>query len=166
MSDNPLIGTLDESDAEVKKWLEYTQQYAKIREQHSIFSNMLIQTLAPQLTDTQALTIDLLFNDWSPNSVEYAVGDRVRYDGVLYRCLQAHTSQSTWYPSNVPSLWTKCLIDPEKSGIPEGEQPDSTNPYSKGDKVSHNGKTWESLIDNNVWEPGVTGTESLWKEVP
>ena len=48
---------------------------------------------------------------------------------------------------------------------PEWEQPGSTNGYSKGDKVTHNGKTWESLVDNNVWEPGVIGTESLWKEV-
>lgn len=29
----------------------------------------------------------------------------------------------------------------------------------------HNGKVWESLVANNVWEPGVTGTEALWKEV-
>lgn len=28
------------------------------------------------------------------------------------------------------------------SGIPEWEQPDSTNPYMAGDKVAHNGKTW------------------------
>ena len=32
-------------------------------------------------------------------------------------------------------------------------------------QVTHNGKTWESLADNNVWEPGAIGTESLWKEV-
>ena len=44
--------------------------------------------------------------------------------------------------------------------IPEWEQPDSTNPYMKGDKVTHGGKTWVSDIDNNVWEPGVYG----WSE--
>lgn len=47
------------------------------------------------------------------------------------------------------------------SGIPEWEQPDSTNPYMAGDKVAHNGKTWGFAIDNNVWEPGVYG----WSEV-
>lgn len=26
-----------------------------------------------------------------------------------------------------------------------------------GDKVAHNGKTWVSDVDNNVWEPGVYG---------
>ena len=41
------------------------------------------------------------------------------------------------------------------------EQAASTNPYQKGDKVTHNGKTWESTADNNVWEPGVYG----WTEV-
>ena len=45
--------------------------------------------------------------------------------------------------------------------IPEWEQPSSVNPYMKGDKVTHNGKTWESSIDNNVWEPSVYG----WVEV-
>ena len=58
----------------------------------------------------------------------------------------------------------KVLI-PTSSEIPEWEQPSSTDPYMKGDKVKHNGKTWKSLVDNNVWEPGATGTESLWAEV-
>ena len=53
----------------------------------------------------------------------------------------------------------------EGTGIGEWEQPDSTNPYITGDRVKHNGKTWESLVDNNVWEPGAQGTEALWKVV-
>ena len=88
----------------------------------------------------------------------------MRYADVLYKCLTAHTAQESWTPDVSPSLWAKVLI-PEPSVIPEWEQPGSTNGYSKGDKVTHNGKTWESLVDNNVWEPGVIGTESLWKEV-
>ena len=31
--------------------------------------------------------------------------------------------------------------------------------YNIGDKVTHNGKTWVSDVDNNVWEQGVYG----WK---
>lgn len=37
--------------------------------------------------------------------------------------------------------------------------------YAKGDKVAHNGKTWLSLVDNNCWEPGIIGTELVWREV-
>lgn len=88
----------------------------------------------------------------------------VQYADVLYKCLTGHTSQESWAPDVSPSLWAKVLI-PDPSVISEWEQPGSTNGYSKGDKVTHNGKTWESLADNNVWEPGAIGTESLWKEV-
>ena len=112
------------------------------------------------LTDEQALTVPIIYPAWSGESADYKVGDRVLYGGTLYRCITAHTSQAAWTPTDAPSLWTKVLI-PTPGEIPEWEQPSSTNPYSKGDKVTHNGKTWTSDIDGNVWEPGVYG----WTEV-
>lgn len=42
--------------------------------------------------------------------------------------------------------------------------PGATNPYMAGDKVTHGGKTWESTIDGNVWEPWAQGSEGLWRE--
>ena len=56
------------------------------------------------------------------------------------------------------SLFAKVLI-PDANVTPEQQQPDSTNPYRKGDKVTYNGKVLVSTIDNNVWEPGVYGWE-------
>lgn len=109
--------------------------------------------------DQTALAGKELYPLWNEAAV-YKKGDRVRYDGVLYRCLQDHTAQATWTPTDAPSLWAKVLI-PTPSVIPEWEQPESTNPYMKGDKVKYNGKTWVSSIDNNVWAPGVYG----WDEV-
>lgn len=119
----------------------------------------LIEKASASLDDVDALEAVQLFPNWSPNGV-YGVYDRVRYNGILYRCLQAHDAQETWNPADAPSLWAKVLI-PDPDVIPAWEQPDSTNPYMKGDKVAHNGKTWISNIDNNVWEPGVYG----WTEV-
>ena len=55
-----------------------------------------------------------------------------------------------------PSLFARVLI-PDPEVIPEWVQPDSTNPYAKGDKVRHSGSVWVSDIDGNVWEPGVYG---------
>lgn len=52
------------------------------------------------------------------------------------------------------------MLIPDPETIPEWVQPDSTNPYMAGDKVTHNGKTWVSDIDNNVWSPGEYG----WSE--
>lgn len=119
-----------------------------------------IDSAAALLTDEQAATVPGIYPAWDGNGVKYAVGDRRTEDGVLYRCITAHTSQETWRPSVSPSLWAKVLI-PTPGEIPDWEQPGSTNPYSKGDKVKHNGKIWTSDIDGNVWEPGVYG----WTEV-
>ena len=123
------------------------------------------QIQAQTLTDAQALTVKAIYPAYNPEGIQYAKDYKVTYNGELYKCLQAHTSQADWTPDNAPSLWAKVLAGQEGTGIGEWEQPDSTNPYMTGDQVTHNGKTWESLVDNNVWEPGVQGTEALWQQV-
>ena len=121
-------------------------------------------TKTESLTDEEAITATCLYPRWSGESVEYAAGQRVQYNDNLYTVLTAHTSQPAWTPTDAPSLWAKVLI-PDPGTIPEWEQPDSTNGYKKGDKVRHIDKVWVSTTDNNIWEPGVAGTESLWQEV-
>ena len=116
-------------------------------------------TLREAVTYEQALAVPALYPAWR-SGVYYEVGIRVLYNGILYKVLTAHTSQDDWTPDAAPSLFAKVLI-PDETVIPEWEQPDSTNPYSAGDKVTHNGKTWVSDIDNNVWEPGVYGWTEL-----
>ena len=106
-------------------------------------------------TDEQALTVPVLYPSWH-SGVDYAVGTRVRYNGTLYRVLQAHSSQESWTPEAAPSLFAQVLI-PDPDTVPDWVQPDSTNAYSKGDRVRHNGKTWTSDIDGNIWEPGQYG---------
>lgn len=118
-----------------------------------------IEKAATSLDDTDALNAVELYPEWKSDTL-YVVNQRLRYGGVLYKVLQEHTSQQTWTPDAASSLFAPVLIsDPDV--IPEWVQPDSTNPYMLGDKVTHNGKTWENTIDNNVWEPGVYG----WNEV-
>lgn len=118
-----------------------------------------IQKGIQTLEDADALAIQTVYPEWDTAGA-YATGDKVRYRGILYKCLQGHAAQAGWNPVDAPSLWAKVLI-PDDGTIPEWEQPDSTNPYMKGDKVAHNGKTWISDVDNNVWEPGFYG----WTEV-
>ena len=119
----------------------------------------VIEQMSSTLDDSAALESPELFPAWRED-VTYTTGQRVRHDGTLYRVLQDHTSQADWTPEAAPSLFAKVLI-PDPETITEWEQPDSTNPYMQGDKVTHNGKTWISDIDGNVWEPGVYG----WSEV-
>lgn len=124
-----------------------------------------VKTAISYLSDAQALTVKDLYADWDENGIGYITGNRVQYNGKLYKCLQEHTSQADWSPEAAPSLWAEILAGQEGTAIGEWVQPESTNPYNKGDRVVHNGKTWESLADGNVWEPGAQGAESLWKEV-
>lgn len=120
-------------------------------------SRMLIAQQINTLTvdDNTALRMVEFYPEWTTDT-DYATGFKVQYGGKLYKCLQAHTAQADWTSEAAPSLWAKVLI-PDPDVIPEWEQPDSTNPYMQGDKVTHNGKTWTSTIDDNVWEPGVYG---------
>ena len=112
-----------------------------------------IEHMAENLSDETALDYTELYPQWLTDHA-YSIGDRVRYSETLYKCVQAHTSQTDWTPDITPALWTVVSIDE----WPEWRQPTGAqDAYSFGDKVSHNGKRWISDYDNNVWEPGAFG---------
>lgn len=117
----------------------------------------VIEKSVVSLDDETALQGVTLFPNWAVG-VEYKVGERIKYDEVLYRALQDHTSQETWTPDISPSLFTKVLI-PTDTKIYDWEQPNSTNSYMSGDKVVYDNQVWISTIDNNVWQPSVYGWE-------
>ena len=118
-----------------------------------------IEETAANLTDEQAFDRAWMFPLWDSGSHTYAVGDRVQYNALLYRCLTEHTSQESWVPDSAPSLWVR--IDDPAIEWPEWRQPaGSTDAYPKGAKVSHNGKHWISDVDATVWEPPTQWTEA------
>lgn len=119
---------------------------------------------ATQYDDAKALQLPEFYDKWKPDA-DYIAGDRRRdpEDGLLYKCLQSHTSQSDWQPSIAPSLWARVLVDPD--GTPkEWKQPESTEGYEYGAIVIHNGHLWRNDFDGaggNIWEPGVYGWTDL-----
>ena len=114
------------------------------------------------ISDDVAEKIPEIFPPWDGTGKQYKTGDRVEYDGVLYKVLQDHDSQTDWTPETAPSLFAKVLTSDD--GTPqEWQQPNSTNPYMKGDKVIYDGKVYESTIDNNTWSP--VDYPKGWKEI-
>jgi len=86
---------------------------------------------------------------------------RFVYNGNLYKVIGAkHTSQADWTPETAVSLYVK--ITPPGVIAPY-EQRSAENPYMKGNKVTFEGKAYESLIDNNTWSP--SAYPAGWKEV-
>ena len=71
-----------------------------------------INTLA--VDDATALRMVAYYPEWTAGTA-YAAGDRLVYNGDLYRVLTAHTSQVTWLPgTGTESLYTR--IDEQHDG--------------------------------------------------
>lgn len=71
-------------------------------------SRMLIAQQINTLTvdDNTALRMVAFYPEWADNA-EYTIGYKVQRNGKLWRCIQAHTSQTGWEPENAASLWTE-----------------------------------------------------------
>lgn len=157
--DTPAVGVLLwASDlqgvmSDVESFAEYLKGEAEIKEASRIAQRYIPDEVAFEQPR-------VFFDSWSDGSVKYEVNDIRLYEGQLYRCHTAHTSQSDWTPDTSPSLWVK-IANPSEE-YPDWVQPTgSTDAYPLGAKVSHNGKRWTSDVAANVWEPGVYG----WTEV-
>ena len=124
---------------------------------HAKTLRALIVKASAHLSDEEALCGIELFDEWK-TEMDYTVGDRVRSEEILYKCLQNHTSQENWIPKYSPSLWVR--VDDPSVEYPEWRQPTgATDAYPLGAKVSHLGKHWHSIVDVNIWEPSVYGWE-------
>ena len=127
--------------------------------EHAYKLRNLLHKASASLADDDALEAIELFAPWQTDT-DYAVDVRVRYADKLYRCVQAHRSQTDWTPDATPALWTEVAKPGE---IPVWRQPTgSQDAYGIGDKVHYptaDDAVYVSTVDNNVWEPGVYGWE-------
>lgn len=118
-----------------------------------------IETALEPIPDDTAAELTTLFPVWAAG-VEYPLGYRAQYDGDLYKCVQAHTSQTGWEPPAVPALWTEIAKPGE---IPVWRQPTGAqDAYMTGDKVHYpaeNDPVYVCTVDHNVYAPDVFGWE-------
>ena len=118
--------------------------------------------VADALPDEVVARMAPYFAEWDEGA-DYSAGDRVSSGEAVWRCLQAHHAQLSWEPGAAPSLWARVLAGQDGSEPGPWEQPDSANPYMRGDRVTFEGKVWESTVDNNVWSPAAY--PAGWSEV-
>lgn len=82
-------------------------------------------------------------------------------DGKYYECL----NDTAYSPTDYSSAWRADGVEPKpEPPIPEFVQPTGAHDaYKKGDKVSFNGKIYESLIDTNAYSPSAYPLG--WREI-
>lgn len=79
-------------------------------------------------------------------------GGKTWHGGTLYRCVQAHTTQSGWEPDKTPALWVAVSLEE----WPEFVQPSGAHDaYNVGDKVTYKGEKYICQMAGCVWAPDV-----------
>lgn len=73
----------------------------------------LLDIATETLDDDTSVEVFKLFPLWESGNL-YDVGAKVRYNDVLYKCIQEHTSQADWTPDQVPALFI--AINESKAG--------------------------------------------------
>lgn len=111
----------------------------------------MLASSVEELTDEEALEVAALFATWASEiGQSVTTGERLWYDGKLYKVIQAHTVQQEWTPDVTPALYTEVSIEE----WPEFVQPTGAHDaYNTGDKVTFEGQHYICLIDNNTWSP-------------
>lgn len=100
-----------------------------------------------ELNDTEAAKIPLCYDSWKTNTA-YKVGDRVKWDGKLWKCRQAHTSQENWKPHiETASLWE--VINVENAGTLDDPIPyDQTMTVYNGKYYLEEGIIYKCIRDS------------------
>ena len=117
-----------------------------------------LDSIAAALPDDVAVEYPDLYPVWMEGMVLEADA-RIQHEGGLYRVQQAHTAEHP--PSvNTAALYTRIQAEGSVEPWASGQS------YAAGVRVTHTGKTWESKVPNNIWEPGAAGVyDSIWKDV-
>lgn len=96
---------------------------------------------AATFTDAQALAVKNFYPDWSdlPDGTHLEAGQRVRYNGGLHKVTTAHDKQSTWTPTDAPTLFE--AIDEAHAGTKEDPIPAVANMQYYAGKYYSEGET-------------------------
>lgn len=153
--------TKEELAAEKENLLESIEQnfdVAAIKKLLIILTKDILDS--PEVSEEQLEAIATIYPQYRVGK-SYELNEVFVSDTILYKVVQAHTSQADWLPETTPALYTKYTPPGQ---VADWVQPTGTqDAYQIGDKVLFNGSTYESIINDNVWSP--TAYPAGWKEI-
>lgn len=92
------------------------QVYTKFAEYDEILRTLIgsnSEKIVSTFTDENAVKVIDLYPVWTVG-IAVAKDNRYQYNGKLYKCVQAHTTQADWTPDATPALWT--VVDVAHTG--------------------------------------------------
>lgn len=134
------------------------------QKQLSAATIMFINENAPNLTNEQALELNLLFDEWV-KGMECKKDHIVRHEGELYRIGQDHTAQEQWKPGDKGTTALYSHIKITEEGYEVWKAWDGVSGIYAKDQIvedPEDGLLYKSKIDNNVWGPPHT-TPNYWE---
>lgn len=117
-----------------------------------------VEDEAQTLDDTDSLENQSLFPFWDED-LDVVIDEKrqsfnAQNELKLYKCVQAHTTQSNWKPKDTPALWTLVAYPNE---VPVFVQPTGAQDAYALDDLVHfptiNDPIYKSLIPANVYSP-------------
>lgn len=142
---------------------------SNLAEAMRIFSKQNAQHLKEQgesMSGTEIIDQELFVPEWKPANYQ-TVGAPVKFDGQVYKVLQAHDSSQTpdWTPAATPALWSIChTTDPAKAK-PWLEPQGTSGMYYKGEYYrADDGIVYRQIYDGgNVYD--AAATPDRWETV-
>ena len=113
----------------------------------------MLKSSTDELSDEEALDVAALFPTWASKvqeGKEVPAGQRLWYDGRLWKVISPHTPLANWTPDVSPSLFVEVSIEEIRDitdPIP------AEYPFMRGELGRWKDHIYESNIDNNVWTP-------------
>lgn len=160
IEDNGLIYDPVQISDEQKQYEEEIERQNQMR----TATIMFINENAPNLTDEQALQLNLLFDEWV-KGMDCKKDHIVRHEGELYRIGQNHTTQEQWKPGDEGTTALYSQIKITEEGYEVWKTWDGVSGIYRKDQIvedPEDGLLYKSKIDNNVWGPPHT-TPDYWE---
>ncbi len=107
------------------------------------------------MSGTEIIDQELFVPEWKPANYQ-TVGAPVKFDGQVYKVLQAHDSSQTpdWTPAATPALWSIChTTDPAKAKPWAEPQGTSGMCYKDECYLADDGTVYRQIYDgDNVYD--------------
>lgn len=115
---------------------------------------LALRNQADGMSGTEIISQEIFVPEWKPKNYQ-TVGTPIRYEGQVYKVLQAHdsTANPDWTPESQPALWSICHTTAPAKAKPWAEPQGTSGMYQLGEcYIADDGTIYCQIYDgDNVY---------------